>query len=105
MPQNPEDPADSIALTSAPTLDQTGETGDLITIAKYIDPMRAQMAKGMLESMGIPVFLQGEHANQLLSLSFRARLQVRAGDEAAAREALGPADEDLVDDDEFKGEE
>ncbi len=101
----PEDLKNTEALTSAVSLDQPGETGDLVTIAKYMDPMRAQMAKGMLESLGIPVFLQGEHANQLLSLSFRARLQVRSGDEATAREALGPADEDLVADDEFKGEE
>ena len=51
--------------------------------------MDAQMAKGLLESAGIECFLQGENANSLLAVAFRARLLVHKKDEEAARELLG----------------
>ena len=57
----------------------------MVTVAKFLEPLDAQMAKGMLESAGIACFLQGEQANSLLALAFRVRLQVAAEDEAAAR--------------------
>ena len=38
-----------------------------VTVAKFLEPVNAQMAKGMLESAGIECFLQGENANNLLS--------------------------------------
>ena len=60
----------------------------MVTVAKFLEPLDAQMAKGMLESAGILCFLQGEQANSLLALAFRARLQVAAEDEAVARELL-----------------
>jgi hypothetical protein len=50
----------------------------------------------MLESAGIECFLQGENANSLLALAFRARLLVHKQDEAAARELLGDSADELT---------
>ena len=47
-----------------------------MTVGKFLEPVNAQMAKGVLESAGIECFLQGENANSLLAPAFRARLQV-----------------------------
>jgi hypothetical protein len=60
-----------------------------VTVGKFLEPVNAQMAKGMLESAGIECFLQGENANSLLALAFRARLLVHKQDEEAARQLLG----------------
>ncbi len=65
-------------------------------MGKFLAPVNAQMAKGMLESAGIECFLQGENANSLLSFAFRARLQVHRHDEAAARQMLGEAGDELT---------
>jgi hypothetical protein len=62
-----------------------------VTVGKFLEPTNAQMAKGVLESAGIECFLQGENANSLLALAFRARLLVHKKDEEAARELLGSA--------------
>ena len=67
--------------------------GKLVTVAKFLEPVNAQLAKGMLESAGIECFLQGEQANSLLALAFRARLQVSAEDEAEARELLAETED------------
>jgi hypothetical protein len=65
-----------------------------VTVGKFLEPTNAQMAKGALESAGIECFLQGENANSLLALAFRARLLVHKQDEEAAREILvGTGDE------------
>jgi Putative prokaryotic signal transducing protein len=64
------------------------EAEELVTIAKFLEPVNAQLAKGMLESAGIESFLQGENANSMMAFAFRARLQVQRRDEAAARELL-----------------
>lgn len=68
--------------------DGTRSSGTLVTVGRFLHPTQAQMAKGMLESFGVPCFLQGEHANHMVPLAFRARLQVLAEDEATARELL-----------------
>lgn len=60
----------------------------MVSVGRFLDPMAAQMAKGLLESLGIEAVLQGENANALLSMAFRARLLVRRADEAAARQVL-----------------
>ncbi len=60
-----------------------------VTVGKFMEPVDAQMAKGLLESAGIECFLQGENANNLIAMAFRVRLQVHLKDEAAAREMLG----------------
>lgn len=71
---------------------------EMVTIARFLEPVNAQMAKGVLESAGIESFLQGENANSMMAFAFRARLQVRRKDEAAARELLASADEDWTTD-------
>ncbi len=60
-----------------------------VSVGKFLEPTNAQMAKGMLEAAGIDCFLQGENANSLLALAFRARLLVHKEDEEAARQLLG----------------
>ena len=60
-------------------------------VGRFLDPVEAQMAKGMLESAGIECFLQGENANAMVPLAFRVRLQVRHLDEAAARTLMAEA--------------
>jgi Putative prokaryotic signal transducing protein len=67
-----------------------------VTVGKFLEPTYAQMAKGALESAGIECFLQGENANSLLALAFRARLLVHKRDEEAAREILGGASDELT---------
>jgi hypothetical protein len=59
-----------------------------VTVARFIEPIEAQMAKGVLESANLECFLQGENANNLLGAAFRARLLVHRRDEAAAKELL-----------------
>ncbi len=61
-----------------------------------MEPVNAQMAKGVLESAGIECFLQGENANSMLALAFRARLLVHKQDEAVARELLSRAGDELT---------
>lgn len=61
-----------------------------VTIARFSSPLEAQMARGLLESVGIESFLVGENVNNLLQAAFRVRLQVAAADEDAARELLPP---------------
>ncbi len=81
------------------------DTADpLVTIARYLNPLRAQMAKGLLRANGIESFLQGETANQMLSMAFRARLRVARADEALAHELLeGTGDDDNPLDDPSSG--
>ena len=72
-----------------------------VTVGKFLEPVNAQMAKGMLESAGIECFLQGENANNMLALAFRVRLQVHRKDEAAARALLDSAGNEVGKADEF----
>jgi hypothetical protein len=74
-----------------------GDIDNLITIATFPEPTEANVARTALESAGIPVFLQGENANTLIPMAFVAQLQVRAEDEAAAREVLGSPDSAATD--------
>ena len=67
-----------------------------VSVARFIDPVEAQMAKGVLETAGVDCFLQGENANNLLGIAFRARLLVHRKDEAAAKSLLEPDSEEAV---------
>ncbi len=58
--------------------DFVADPDKFVTVGKFLEPVNAQMAKGMLESAGIECFLQGENANSLLALAFRARLLVHS---------------------------
>ena len=69
--------------------DAVQDPEEYVTVGKFMEPVDAQMAKGLLESAGIESFLQGENANNLIAMAFRVRLQVHHRDEAAAREMLG----------------
>ena len=69
--------------------EQIADPDKFVSVGKFLEPTNAQMAKGMLEAAGIECFLQGENANSLLALAFRARLLVHKHDEEAARELLG----------------
>lgn len=64
-----------------------------VTVARFEDPVEAQIAKGVLEASGLECFLQGENANHLLNAAFFSRLLVHRRDEEAARELLPPEDE------------
>lgn len=70
------------------------DSDKLVTVGRFLNPAQAQMAKGMLESFGIFCLLQGEHANSMVPLAFRARLQVLAEDEVAARDLLRSAEDE-----------
>ena len=74
-------------MTPAP-LDQDS----LVPVGRFLDPSEAQFAKGMLESAGIEVFLQGANANAIVPLAFRVRLSVRREDEDTARVLLAEAE-------------
>ena len=69
----------------------TNDAEKMVTVAKFLDPMQAQLAKGLLQSAGIECFLQGENANHMVPLAFRVRLQVPESDEREARELLETA--------------
>ena len=76
--------------------DTVQDPEEYVTVGKFMEPVDAQMAKGLLESAGIECFLQGENANSLLALAFRARLLVHKRDEEAARQLLGSAGDELT---------
>jgi hypothetical protein len=64
----------------------------LVTVARFESPLEAQLAKGLLSSVGIESFLVGENVNNLLQAAFRVRLQVRTDDQVAALELLEHAE-------------
>jgi Putative prokaryotic signal transducing protein len=62
---------------------------ELITIERYINPLEAEMAKGRLDSAGIPSFLVGENTALLYGTGLGGlQLQVRPRDEEDARVIL-----------------
>jgi Putative prokaryotic signal transducing protein len=67
---------------------EPGAPEGVVSVGSFESPLEAQMAKGMLESAGVESFLVGQNANELLQAAFPVWLQVRAEDEAAARELL-----------------
>jgi len=72
---------------------QPEESEAMVAVARFENPVEAQMAKGMLESAGIECELTGENANQLIQAAFEVQLEVKARDEQAARELLDAAGE------------
>jgi tetratricopeptide (TPR) repeat protein len=83
------------------------DTGtSLVTLGAYSTPLEAQMARGLLETAGIPAFVADENtvgANWLYSNAVGGvRLQVRAEDVDRARDVLAatPVADDSADDDE-----
>jgi hypothetical protein len=80
------------AMTTELTTKTELDPEQFVTVARFIDPVEAHMAKGVLESAAMECFLQGENANNLLGVAFRARLQVHRRDEDAARALLEGGD-------------
>ncbi|NYF79303.1 putative signal transducing protein [Granulicella arctica] len=70
---------------------------EFVTVGKFLAPTEAQIAKGLLEAAGIDCILQGENANNMLALAFRARLKVRQRDEEAAIALLEATEGGLYD--------
>ncbi|HEV2709354.1 MAG TPA: DUF2007 domain-containing protein [Edaphobacter sp.] len=72
--------------------EESQDPEEYVTVAEFIEPVFAQMAKGALESAGIECFMEGEHANSMINSAFWTQLQVHRQDEEAAREILDSAD-------------
>jgi hypothetical protein len=73
---------------------------DVVTVASFVEPLEAEMARLRLQSAGIEVFLSGENARILEPGLGPLQLQVSAEDEADARAILAdpgaPADTELA---------
>jgi hypothetical protein len=74
----------------------SSRANEFVTVGKFLEPTAAQIAKGMLEAAGIECLLQGENANNMLALAFRARLKVRQRDEEAALDLLASTEPDIA---------
>lgn len=61
---------------------------DLVTVARFNEPLEAEMAKLRLESAGITVFLSGENARIMEPGLGPLEMQVSAEDEDDARAIL-----------------
>ena len=59
-----------------------------ITIARFNEPLEAEMARLRLQSAGIETFLSGENAGMMEPGLGPLQLQVKADDEADARAIL-----------------
>ncbi|MGC1295736.1 MAG: DUF2007 domain-containing protein [Alloacidobacterium sp.] len=57
---------------------------EVVTVAKFTEPLEAEMAKLRLESAGIETFLSGENARILEPGLGPLQLQVRSSDQADA---------------------
>ncbi len=57
---------------------------EIVTVARFTEPLEADMARLRLQSAGIEVFLTGEHARILEPGLGDLRLQVAAEDETDA---------------------
>lgn len=78
---------------------------EFVTVEEFIEPVNAQMVKGVLESSGIECFLLGENTNSLLGAAFYAQLQVHKKDEADALTILATLDDELTADEDVDGSE
>lgn len=72
---------------------------DIVTVARFTEPLEAEMARLRLQSAGIETFLSGENGAILEPGLGPLQLQVKAEDEDDARAILadpGATDEDLL---------
>jgi len=76
---------------------------DTITIARFNEPLEAEMARLRLQSAGIETFLSGENAGMMEPGLGPLQLQVKADDEADARAIL--ADPGIADGEDVEGTE
>ena len=71
---------------------------DIVTVARFTEPLEAEMARLRLQSAGIETFLSGENGAILEPGLGPLQLQVNADDEADARAVLsdpGASSEEL----------
>lgn len=73
-----------------------------VTVARFNEPLEAEMARLRLQSAGIETFLSGENAGMMEPGLGPLQLQVNEEDEADARAIL--ADPGLADDGDEEGE-
>jgi hypothetical protein len=71
-------------------------TSALVTVATFLEPIEAEMAKGRIESAGITVFLSGENARMMEPGLGPLRLQVPSDEAEDARAILADAGEELA---------
>ena len=76
---------------------------DTITIARFNEPLEAEIARLRLQSAGIETFLSGENAGMMEPGLGPLQLQVNADDEADARAIL--ADPGIADGEDVEGTE
>jgi hypothetical protein len=72
---------------------------DIVTVARFNEPLEAEMARLRLQSAGIETFLSGENAGILEPGLGPLQLQVSAEDERDARAVLadpGASAEDML---------
>jgi hypothetical protein len=69
-----------------PQGDPTGE--GLVTVGRFFNSAMAHAARLALEQAGIDALVADEHLGTVYGVAVGARVQVRAGDEAAARAVL-----------------
>ena len=74
-----------------------------VTIARFNEPLEAEMARLRLQSAGIETFLSGENAGMMEPGLGPLQLQVKADDEADARAIL--ADPGIADGEDVEGTE
>lgn len=75
---------------------------NVVTVARFNEPLEAEMARLRLQSAGIETFLSGENAGMMEPGLGPLQLQVSAEDEADARAVLadpGLADSDASEED------
>lgn len=72
---------------------------DMVTVASFVEPLEAEMAKLRLQSAGITVFLSGENARIMEPGLGPLQLQVMSEEEEDARAILAdPGMETLPED-------
>src|SRR5262249_50061175 len=65
------------------------ESQPSVTVARFFSPAPAHLARLALEEAGVRAWVADEAAGTMYGVGIGARLQVRPGDAAAAREVLG----------------
>ena len=85
-------PADTDAVADSGESDEPDDDIDLVTVAQFTNPLKANVLRACLESHGIFAYVWGEHlgvANVFLSIAGGGvRVQVRSDQVAQAREVI-----------------
>ena len=85
-------PADPDVVADSGESDEPDEDIDLVTVAQFANPLKANVLRACLESHGIFAYVWGEHlgvANIFLSIAGGGvRVQVRSDQVAQAREVI-----------------